>query len=196
MKTFLKTLLVLTLVTAFLLTGCETPDVSSEDSSNTNEVSSKTSTDVSEPTSSLVGEGLSENTARLSMSNYHLELEQYVEKSCTLTLPKGWTAKDNMLYIDNNKVGQFSVSFDEISEKSLSYEKITIGNTDFYFTSYEDGIVDNIGEKDQRLALYVIYDYYFVKEDYWGSFTFLQCQDPVTFSQTEAECILSTVVFE
>ncbi len=43
MKNFLKTLLALTLTVTFLLTGCETPDVSSEDSSNTNEVSSGSS---------------------------------------------------------------------------------------------------------------------------------------------------------
>lgn len=196
MKAFLKTLIAIILAASFLLTGCDTTDVSSEDSSNTNEVSSKTSTDVSEPASSLVGEGLSENTARLSMSNYHLELEQYVEKSCTLTLPKGWTAKDNVLYIDNDKVGEFSVSFDEIDEKRLSLEKKTIGDIDFYFSSYKTAIVVNIGEKDQRLAEYAIYDYYFVKEDYWGGFKFLQCQDLISFSQAEAESILSTVVFE
>ena len=40
MKTFLKILLALTLVTAFLLTGCETPDVSSDVSSDTSGVAS------------------------------------------------------------------------------------------------------------------------------------------------------------
>ena len=40
MKTFLKTLLALTLVTAFLLTGCETPNVSSENSSDITDTSS------------------------------------------------------------------------------------------------------------------------------------------------------------
>lgn len=43
MKNFLKTLLALTLATAFLLTGCDTTDVLSEDSSNISDVSSGSS---------------------------------------------------------------------------------------------------------------------------------------------------------
>ena len=56
MKTLLKTLLALTLVIAFLLTGCETPDVSSGSSSNTNDASSKTSSEIIDPASSVVSE--------------------------------------------------------------------------------------------------------------------------------------------
>ena len=47
MKTFLKTLIALTLVTAFLLTGCETPDVSSETSSDISNAPSSVSEDSS-----------------------------------------------------------------------------------------------------------------------------------------------------
>ena len=54
MKTFLKTLLVLTLATAFLLTGCETPDVSGESFYNKSEISSETASDIRNLTSSTV----------------------------------------------------------------------------------------------------------------------------------------------
>lgn len=42
MKNLLKALLALTLITAFLLTGCEMPDASSESSSNTSDLASST----------------------------------------------------------------------------------------------------------------------------------------------------------
>lgn len=69
MKTFLKTLTALTLATAFLLTGCETPDVSSEDSSNINDASSETSSDTSELTSSSVSKDTSSKESSVTSSD-------------------------------------------------------------------------------------------------------------------------------
>ena len=48
MKKFLKTLIALTLATAFLFTGCNTTDISSEDSSNISDVSSGSSAEISQ----------------------------------------------------------------------------------------------------------------------------------------------------
>jgi len=75
MKKFLKTLIALTFTVTFLLTGCETPDVSSGSSSNTNDASSKTSSEIIDPASSVV----SEDNSSDSISSAEASSEAVIE---------------------------------------------------------------------------------------------------------------------
>ena len=64
MKTFLKTLIALTLATTFLLTGCDTPDISGESSVETlSDTSDHTSSSVSEDSFHEVSSSIEHSSA-------------------------------------------------------------------------------------------------------------------------------------
>lgn len=144
MKKFLKTLLTLTLATSFVLSGCNTTDVSGENSSNTSEVSTEASSDTRDMVSSVVSEDSSAEVSSddITMNSSDVLNEEEIDRISfshfSLQIPIDMTVEGNTIFYNGIDVIKIMEIYPAVERNNiLANAKKEYRNSEFFVRESE-----------------------------------------------------------